>query len=708
VWPWRLRLNRTSRLVVRSLRRLVSCIQGRPNLPVGTDACRSRVDHHALGRQWTASRAAASRALLALASLFAPTLAPAVSLDVYGRLPGIEAVSLSPDGSRVAFVRTMKDTRVVQIVSLENRKVLATLRAGEQKLRGVEWADDTHILISISATGMPLGFVGAKQEWAMLQVYDLAKHKVAPAPRRPEPWSLGILNVVSGKVMVRHVDGRTILFLPGLSLSTRVQPALLRLDLQSGYQRVIRKGPSAARQWLVDADGEVVAEQDYDEKDRRWALRVRRGDDLEEVASGHAPIDVPLLLGLGATADTAVLQVYQDGVPVWKLVSLKEGSLGAPMAPQATLEDPIEDPTSHRVIGGVSVGWDGDERSVFFDPQMQTRWTALAKSFEGADVGLASASRDLNKVVVLVDGPRQGPEYVLVDLDTRRVVLLGRVYPEVDRPLEVQRIVYRAADELPIPAYLTLPRAHRPRNLPLVVMPHGGPAARDTGRFDWWSQALADQGYAVLRPNYRGSALPRGLLVAGFGEWGRKMQTDLSDGVRYLAMRGIVDPARVCIAGASYGGYAALAGVTLDAGVYRCAISIAGMSDLKRMLRWVNDNQAQRVQRYWDRFMGVTGPDDPALYDISPINHVDDVKVPLLLIHGRDDTVVPFEQSKRMFDALRHAGKTAELVELKHEDHWLSRSETRLEMLQRLVAFLRTYNPPDESSGGDALPAGPE
>jgi dipeptidyl aminopeptidase/acylaminoacyl peptidase len=113
------------------------------------------------------------------------------------------------------------------------------------------------------------------------------------------------------------------------------------------------------------------------------------------------------------------------------------------------------------------------------------------------------------------------------------------------------------------------------------------------------------------------------------------------------------------------------------------------------MLRWVNTTQWQRTQRYWDRFMGVTGPSDPVLDQISPIKHLDAVEAPVLLIHGRDDTVVPFEQSSEMFDALKHAKKDVEMVSLKHEDHWLSRSETRLQMLQSSVAFLRARNPPD-------------
>lgn len=209
--------------------------------------------------------------------------------------------------------------------------------------------------------------------------------------------------------------------------------------------------------------------------------------------------------------------------------------------------------------------------------------------------------------------------------------------------------------------------------------------------------ALASQGYAVLQPNYRGSDVNEHLLEAGFAQWGRKMQTDLSDGVSYLAKQGIVDPTKVCIVGGSYGGYAALAGVTLQPTVYRCAVSVAGISDLARLLRWENRGgvEDRYATRYWDRFWGVSGDSDPALDAISPIKHVAAVRAPVLLIHGRDDTVVPYEQSQIMFDALRSENKDVELVTLQKEDHWLSSSDTRLQMLQTTVAFLRAHNPPD-------------
>jgi dipeptidyl aminopeptidase/acylaminoacyl peptidase len=203
----------------------------------------------------------------------------------------------------------------------------------------------------------------------------------------------------------------------------------------------------------------------------------------------------------------------------------------------------------------------------------------------------------------------------------------------------------------------------------------------------------------VLQPNFRGSeGFGYSFVKAGFGQWGKAMQTDLSDGVRHLAKAGTIDPKRVCIVGASYGGYAALAGATLDRGPYRCAVSVAGPSDLRRMLvdgsrRFVSSDNAS--VRYWLRFMGADGVKDPDLAAISPAKMADKVEIPVMLIHGKDDTVVPYVQSTLMADAMKKAGKPVELVTLAGEDHNLSRGATRLQMLTSMVEFLEKNNPPN-------------
>jgi cephalosporin-C deacetylase-like acetyl esterase len=635
--------------------------------------------------------------VLALTLLVAP-FARAVPLETYGRLPHVEDVALSPDGTRLAFVYTNQDARTVAVMSLADHKLVGAVRMRETKLRWISWADNQHVMLYTSATALPWGFTGMEHEWSMLQVYDLASGKIHLVPDPDRVPELSIMNVIAGRVMVRQQGGHTVLYVHGIYVSDVTELALLRVDLQSWTIKLLRRGERATEGWLVDDAGEIVAEQDYSEKQQRWALKVRREGHLQEAVSGKEAIDVPEILGYGPTPDSLLISKLENGDPIWRLLSLKDGTLGPAITEHGVLSEPIEDPHTHRMIGGLQVDDEDESHYLFFDPAMQRHWDAILRAFSGERVYFMSVSEDFQKIVVLVQGSAHGYAYMLVDLSTHRADPIADVYDGITDPFEVRRISYAAQDGLQIPAYLTVPRGKAAKNLPLVLLPHGGPEARDSAGFDWWPQALAAQGYAVLQPNFRGSDLGWKFVSAGFGQWGRKMQTDLSDGVRYLVKEGIVDPARVCIVGASYGGYAALAGVTIDPGVYRCAVSVAGVSDLKRMLSWENEKSRYGTQinvRYWDRFMGVSGANDPALDVISPIKHVDAVQVPVLLIHGKDDTVVPFEQSTVMYDALRHAKKDVEMVTLKHEDHWLSRGETRLQMLQAVVTFLRAHNPPD-------------
>src|SRR5690606_24784686 len=190
-----------------------------------------------------------------------------------------------------------------------------------------------------------------------------------------------------------------------------------------------------------------------------------------------------------------------------------------------------------------------------------------------------------------------------------------------------------------------------------------GPTGQDDPEFNWWAQAFASRGYAVFQPNFRGSTnRTESFRRAGNGEWGRGMQTDLSDGMAALAREGIVDPSRACIMGASYGGYAALAGVTLQQGLYRCAVAVAPVSDLKLMHDTeYTESGKSRVVR--NSLLEQLGPRSN-LEEISPRRLAHKADAPILLIHGRDDTVVPFEQSQKMADALKDAGKPYRLVDL--------------------------------------------
>jgi dipeptidyl aminopeptidase/acylaminoacyl peptidase len=230
------------------------------------------------------------------------------------------------------------------------------------------------------------------------------------------------------------------------------------------------------------------------------------------------------------------------------------------------------------------------------------------------------------------------------------------------------------------------------KNLPIVVLPHGGPDARDKIDFDWMAQFFANRGYAVLQPNYRGSSgYGRKFTEAGLHQWGLKMQDDITDGVKKLIADGIADPKRVCIVGGSYGGYAALAGAALTPDVYACAVSFAGISDLPRMLSSdrARYGKNSHVTSFWKSRIGSAYDDSDQLRATSPARHADQIKCPVLLMHGEGDTTVPIEQSEIMADAMKSAGKNVEFIRFPGEDHYFNLADTRVRFLKETEAFLQ-------------------
>jgi dipeptidyl aminopeptidase/acylaminoacyl peptidase len=625
--------------------------------------------------------------------------ATAAPLEAYGHLPTLEDVTISPDGNTLAYAATIGAKRLVIIQTLQARKVLGGINIGDAKLRDLSWADDKHLLLTTSTTATGIGLIGPRQEWSMAQVFNIDTHETIPLMENGNS-DIQTMNVIAGTPRVRVVDGRVVAFVEGIYFpDNQGRRALFEVNLDTGRTRLI-KGGLENTDWIVDGQGEIVAQSDYNERSQEWSLKVGADGSWKTALNVPAAIETPDVDGLNEDGTAVLVQTRNNGRVEIQQISLKDGS--STPAPKSILEldDIILDRSNSRIIGGSRLTDKTDY--VFFPPRADKVWRGVAASFPSADnIELVSRSDDWNKLVVRVSGASYGDIYYLVDMTTHKADPIGPEYEGIgpDDYAPVKWITYSAADGRPISGYLTFPKNRAPQNLPLIVLPHGGPHSRDLPGFDWWSQALASQGYAVLQPQFRGSAgFGWNLLSAGFGEFGRKMQTDLSDGVRALAAKGTIDPKRVCIVGASYGGYAALAGATMDTGVYRCAVTDAGLSDLHDFMRYMERRSTQSDNlntRFWDRFLGVSGTDDPALDALSPIKHVDKAAIPILLIHGRDDTVVPIAQSEDMADALKAAGKQVEFVELSGEDHWLSRSETRLKMLTATVKFVEANNPPN-------------
>jgi dipeptidyl aminopeptidase/acylaminoacyl peptidase len=625
-------------------------------------------------------------------------VAPAIAapLEVYGRRPAMDQVEISPGGTRLAFIAEIGAGQRVVVRDVAQKKIIAAVSAGEFKIRSIQWADEDHLIVVSSKLTELRGVTTstAKNEYAQGVVLTVSQNKVQPLLYEGDAEALLILQ---GEPVVRRSGGQTIIFAESVAfVDGSGRDSLFRTNLARRRTTLVKAGEPTTYAWLLDQEGKILGEAHHFESSGSSRIKLRDRAGLMRTVDTPEGAKDAYFLGLGRDNNSVLVGYEKDEKDIVAEIALDTLSWSDPLI-DTDVSRLIWHPATHQLLGYATLTGDTTTYT-FFDPADQRAWRSVTAVYRGQSVTLLSMTDDRRRFVVSVDSPTEGLAYALVDLDAKTADWLGEAYVGLTAKdiSPVQPISYKAADGLEITGYLTLPAGAEAKNLPLVVLPHGGPAVRDAPGFDWWSQALASRGYAVLQPNFRGSdGFGRAFLEAGHGEWGKKMQTDLSDGVRDLAAKGIVDPKRVCIVGASYGGYAALAGATIDTGVYRCAVSVAGPSDLKRMLS--SDKRAKGVGalRYWSRFMGVDGARDPDLALISPAALASRVEIPVLLIHGKDDVVVNYEQSTLMADALRAAGKPVEFVTLDGEDHWLSRSETRLKMLESTVAFLEKHNPPD-------------
>lgn len=621
-------------------------------------------------------------------------------IEAYGASPAIEHIQLSPSGELIARVTVTGETRSIVITRLATGENLFSSDIGVIKVRDMRWIGERRVLAVTSQTRGIGSLAVPRSELFFGQMIEVETGRVVQVLDRTP----NVLAVLWGPASVRNTREGEALFVRGVNTAAN-RIDLHQIDLRTGRGRAVTYMDHTTDDHVLDSEGRVLARSRYDERTGVWSLRLPDGQNHREAWATDAPLDVPSFHGLGRTARTVVVNADRpdiapdndEALGTWFEVDVDTG-VWSRLPFERQPDFLVHHPRTGLLIGAGRQEETG-VRYEFLDSQASTRWRTVERAFRDRSPRLVSWNDALGQVVVFTDTGEAG-QYHLVDFARGEADILADAYPAIqpDQVGAVRPISYLAGDGQRIHGYLTLPAGvSDPSGLPLVVLAHGGPAARDVAGFDWWAQALASRGYVVLQANFRGSTgYGRTFQEAGYGEWGRKMQTDLSDGVRWLAAEGIIDSDRVCIVGASYGGYAAMAGLTLDRGVYRCGVSVAGVSDLRRMVNREARQERHRdnqTVRYWNRFMGAVRLNDRTLDALSPAHLASSVDGPLLLIHGRDDTVVPIEQSRIMVDALRRAGKPVEFVEMSGEDHWLSRSDTRQQMLVETVRFLETHNP---------------
>ncbi|HEX3397657.1 MAG TPA: S9 family peptidase, partial [Steroidobacteraceae bacterium] len=466
------------------------------------------------------------------------------------------------------------------------------------------------------------------------------------------------------------------------------------VDTRTGKGGIIKHGNQFTTAWVVDRDGRAVAREDWDwhhhayrllalgAKDSDKPREILRKDDSERptleglLADGTAVV----VLATSGRSYQAAWALPLDGSPI-RLIAED---------PDADITRVYTDRRSGAIVGVYVSGSVGNVH--WFDPAIQHRQEVLQRSFPGQAVAIYGSTVDGTKTLARVETPSSPPVYYLVDFATHHADIAAEEYPALAGVAlaDVKEISYKARDGTAIPAYLTTPAKKPTTPMPLVVLPHGGPQARDYLAFDWLTQFLASRGYAVLQPQFRGSTgFGDAFREAGYRQWGGLMQDDVTDGVRAMIEQGVADPHRICIVGASYGGYAALAGAAFTPDLYSCAASISGVTDLPALMREtvpIYGGALSTTLSSWKARIGA--PNDSNLAAKSPINAVKSIKVPILIIYGTGDGVVPNEQSERMARALKAAGKNVSVAVLEGEDHWLSRTDARVRVLKELEAFL--------------------
>lgn len=627
-------------------------------------------------------------------------------VEAFGRLPNVDQPQLSPDGEHVAMLQYYQGRPVLSIytVGAPAGATPAITKSGDWVIAYLRWAKNDRVVLYLTKDaklGPGYEHAGRLESWNRAVSVDT--NAANPKVLFEHNYSFENNAGVAGIEDV-DLDDPDHIFIPFYTNTEDVlNPSgppdgskqfrydMYKVDVHSGDDENFQAGSYDTQSWFMDGHGNVVARIDRASRSLEEKLKIfDRGDwrDLATYDASHGHN-----AGIwGLSDDGAALVEEARGVDTrgFFRVDLASGKTSLLwMKPDVDVSGPIEDDWTGRIVGAHYVE-DRDEY-VYFDPERE----ALQRGIETAFPGLAASAysmdvaRDL--VVVRVEGSRTPPTYYLLDRKTHVATPIGATYPGLAGTDlgEMKPYPYTARDGLSIPAYLTLPPGKEPKNLPTVIFPHGGPRYRDAIGFDWWAQFMANRGYAVLQPNFRGSSgYGAKFEEAGQKQWGLKMQDDITDGVKKLIADGIADRKRICIVGASYGGYAALAGATFTPDLYACAVSVAGVSDLAKMMIYDRRRSGNDAATISDLEALLGDEDSDSLQATSPVYHADQVKCPVLLLHGDGDTTVEIAQSKIEQDALEKAGKNVKFVTLEGDDHYLKLGTTRIQMLKEIETFL--------------------
>jgi dipeptidyl aminopeptidase/acylaminoacyl peptidase len=614
--------------------------------------------------------------------------------EAFYRMPLLTNVQLSPDGTHLIALRNVGEATAVMTLEIATGKVFYAAQSDNKKFKinWISWANNDRILLSVRYTegqiGTSLKFghsrlisMDAKKESKMINMVKPSEeagfssqyqdHFMGRDPNNPDNIIMGVDDVVWGHQTVYSVNVNT------------------------GKRKTLKKEDMSIREWYADTQGVVRAGEGYDDKEKKvtikvldpntqkwtraWEYTVFENPSINPLGFGKNPNELYLLADHNGRQALFKADLAKEGYP-WELILSDEtydisGSL-------------IYSPSIKDVVGLYYS--DSEDRSIFWNNDFKRFQAGLDKAFAGKSAHITSLSDDARKYIIVTSSQVNPGTIMFGNRDTKQVEEIAKRYPDLTEDILVKKelMTYKARDGLELEGYLSRPKDQPAKPLATILFPHGGPMSEDTAGFDYFSSFFTNRGYAVFQPNFRGSS-GRGhdFMMQAVGGMGLAMQDDLEDAVKFLVDKKIADPKKICIVGASYGGYAALMGAVKTPDLFQCAISFAGISDIKKLRdgsRYFMNKNAMREQ---------LGNDTDQLKKTSPVRAADKIKIPILLIHGKDDSIVPVEQSRIMAEELKDQHKTYEYVELEGGSHFLDYLPHRKQTFESMEVFLSKYLP---------------
>ena len=616
-----------------------------------------------------------------------PSTPPLIPMEDFFRNPELASFSISPDGEKLAYLKPWERRLNVYVRHIDTGEEHRVTSATERDVASFFWKGSDRIAFSQDKGG------------------DENYHIFLVAIGGGEPRELTPFDGVKTYVLDDlEEDPRHMLI--SMNKNNPEVFDVYRCDIDTGELTQIAENPGNITGWMTDHKGRLRAAYETDGVNQSLLYRATEDEPFRKLLTTSFRDDFsPLmfsydnkLLYIASNLGRDKTAIYTFDPDDFAKRPKKDPEPNFETYFRLVYEHPEVDvgrlisSKKRKAITGVVYTVD-KARYHFFDEDRKKLQDTLEAKFPDYEVGVRDMDDDERRVIFATYSDRSRGVYYLYDRKTEKLEELAALAPwlKEEQMAPMRPIQYTSRDGLTIHGYLTLPLGVEPKNLPVVVNPHGGPSARETWGFDSEAQFLANRGAAVLQVNFRGSTgYGKSFWEAGFKQWGKGMQNDVTDGVEWLIAQGIADRKRIAIYGGSYGGYAALAGAAFTPDLYACAVSYVGPSNLFTLLA--------SIPPYWEplrdmeyEMIGDPVKDKALLEEISPLFHADRIKIPLMVAHGANDPRVKKAESDQIVETVRKAGKDVVYLVKDNEGHGFHNEENRFDFYRTMEDFLQRH-----------------